>query len=96
MDFIDETDKEVYADSAYAGKELPKHVTNHVHEKGCRYKSLTAEQKEGNRIKSKTRARIEHVFGFMTMSMHGLTVDLTYQSDKNRFLFEIVPSWHYH
>ena len=74
VDFIDETDKEVYADSAYAGKELPKHVTNHVHEKGCRYKSLTAEQKEGNRIKSKTRARIEHVFGFMTMSMHGLTV----------------------
>ena len=28
-------------------------------------------------------------------AMHnGLFVDLTYQSDKNRFLFEIVPSWH--
>ncbi len=59
--------------AAYAGKELPKHVTNHVHEKGC-LKSLTAKQKESNRIKTKTRARIEHVFGFMTMTMHGLTV----------------------
>ena len=74
VDFIDETDQSVYADSAYVGKELPKHVTNCVHEKGYRNKTLTEEQKESNRSKSKTRARIEHVFGFMTMSMHGLTV----------------------
>ena len=74
VDFIDEKDQEVYADSAYAGKELPEHVTNRVHEKGYRNKPLTEEQKESNRTKSKTRARIEHVFGFMTMSMHGLTV----------------------
>ena len=73
-DLINESDKEVYADSAYAGKALPSHVKNRVHEKGYRNKPLTEEQKESNRTKSKTRSRIEHVFGFMTMSMHGLTV----------------------
>ena len=73
-DFFDEKDEAVYADSAYVGKELPKHVRNEVCEKGYRNKPLTAEQKENNRQKSKIRSRIEHVFGFMTMSMHGLTV----------------------
>ena len=37
-------------------------------------KPLTDEQKERNRRKSKIRCRIEHVFGFITVSMHGLTV----------------------
>lgn len=35
---------------------------------------MTEAQKESNRIKSKVRCRIEHVFGFMTGSMHGITV----------------------
>lgn len=73
-DFVDEKDEAVYADSAYVGKKLPKHIQNEVCEKGYRNKPLTAEQKENNRRKSKIRSRIEHVFGFMTMSMHGLTV----------------------
>ena len=30
--------------------------------------------KKNNRRKSKIRCRIEHVFAYMTMSMHGLTV----------------------
>ena len=34
----------------------------------------TITQKESNRRKSKIRCRIEHVFGFITVSMHGLTV----------------------
>ena len=45
-----------------------------VCEKGFRGKALTNEQKESNRVKSKTRCRIEQVFGYMTVSMHGLTV----------------------
>lgn len=73
-DFFTEKDEAAYADSAYVGKKLPKHVKNEVCEKGYRNKPLTAEQKESNRRKSKIRSRIEHVFGFMTMSMHGLTV----------------------
>ena len=78
MDFIDETDQAVYADSAYTGAEiaanLPPNVENHVHEKGYRNYPLTNEQKESNRLKSKIRARIEHVYGFMTGSMNGITV----------------------
>jgi len=35
---------------------------------------LTDEQKTSNREKSKTRARVEHVFGFMEQSMNGLIV----------------------
>ncbi len=35
---------------------------------------LTPEQKECNRQKSKIRIRVEHVFGFITGSMHGITV----------------------
>jgi hypothetical protein len=35
---------------------------------------LTEEQKTSNREKSKTRARVEHVFGFMEQSMNGLMV----------------------
>ena len=45
-----------------------------VHEKGYRNKPLTDEQKANNKEKSKTRARVEHVFGFMEQSMKGLIV----------------------
>ncbi|MBR1885918.1 MAG: transposase, partial [Schwartzia sp.] len=45
-----------------------------IHEKGYRNHPLTEAQKESNRKKSKIRVRIEHIFGFMTMSLHNLTV----------------------
>lgn len=73
-EFFGEEDQAAYADSAYVGKELPEHIRNEVCEKGYRNKPLTEEQKENNRRKSKIRCRIEHVFGFMTVSMHGLTL----------------------
>ena len=67
----------LYADSAYTGGEQEKtinkyEVKNKVHEKGYRDKPLTNEQKASNREKSKVRARVEHVFGFMEQSMNGL------------------------
>ena len=67
----------LYADSAYTGEEQEKTIVKHemlnqVNEKGYRNKPLTTEQKENNRQKSKTRARVEHVFGFMEQSMNGL------------------------
>ena len=68
-----ETEQGKY-DSAYVGKKLPKHVRNEICEKGYRNTPLTEDQKENNRRKSKIRCRIEHVFGFMTTSMNGLTV----------------------
>lgn len=73
-DFFNEKDKAAYADSAYAGQKLPEHVRSEVCEKGYRNKKLTEEQKANNRRKSRVRCRIEHVFGFMTNSMNGITV----------------------
>lgn len=35
---------------------------------------MTEKQKAKNKIKSKTRMRVEHVFGFMEQSMNGLVV----------------------
>lgn len=80
-DLLDESDsgQELHADSAYTGEKQEKiiakyNMKNQVNDKGYRNKPLTAEQKENNRQKSKTRARVEHVFGFMEQSMNGLIV----------------------
>ena len=78
-DLLTEKDEEqdFHADSAYTGEEPEKVISkykmkNHVNEKGYRNKPLTEEQKAKNREKSRTRARVEHVFGFMEQSMNGL------------------------
>ena len=47
-------------------------MNNQVHEKGYRNQPVTEEQKASNRKKSKVRARVEHIFGFMEQSMNGL------------------------
>lgn len=75
----DDGGQDFFADSAYTGEEQEKvinkyEMNNKVHEKGYRNKPLTDEQKANNKEKSKTRARVEHVFGFMEQSMNGLTV----------------------
>lgn len=72
-------DQDLYADSAYVGKEQEKTISkyemnNKVHEKGYKNKPLTEEQKLSNTEKSKIRARVEHVFGFMEQSMKGLVL----------------------
>src|SRR5660397_261420 len=69
----------LYADSAYTGAKLEQAIMEHkmsnqVCEKGYRNNPLTTEQQANNRIKSKTRARVEHVFGFMEQSMRGLYI----------------------
>ena len=66
----------LYADSAYSGQTVKDIVEdyemkNHIHEKGYRNNPLTEEQKQSNHLKSKTRARVEHIFGFIDNSMHG-------------------------
>jgi len=71
--------QELYADSAYTGQKQEKTIKrnkmkNKVNEKGHRNKPLTKKQIKKNRIKSKIRSRVEHVFGFMEQSMHGLTI----------------------
>ena len=77
-EMINETDNVVYADSAYWGKpvaeKLPENVINMIHERGTKVRPLSEAQQANNRKKSKVRCRIEHIFGFMTNSMHGITV----------------------
>ncbi len=72
-DLLTEKDKnqDLHADSAYTGKEQDKiikkyEMKNKVHEKGYHNKPLTEKQKASNTKKSKIRARVEHVFGFMS------------------------------
>ena len=67
--------QELYADSAYIGKPIDKMLKAQeripqIIERAFKGKPLTDEQKESNRIKSKTRCRVEHIFGFVTNSMN--------------------------
>jgi len=71
---LEQKDKgqELYADSAYVGQDdsLDKYqVKNQIHEKGYKNSPLTEKQKLSNTEKSRTRVRVEHVFGFMENSM---------------------------
>jgi transposase, IS5 family len=76
-DLLDENEagQPLYADSAYSGKNCAKVIEsakmeNRTHEKAYRYKKLSQEQKEQNTVKSKTRARVEHVFGYQWMNLN--------------------------
>ena len=78
---IDANDKEAWLDSAYASEGhvariMEKHpdIILHICEKGYRDAPLTEEQKESNRLKSKVRARVEHIFGYMARFMGGITI----------------------
>ena len=76
--FFEDSDEKIYADSAYSSqkiaKAIPENCENLICEKGTRNHPLTDEQKENNHTNSKTRCRIEHIFGFMTRSMNGITI----------------------
>ena len=58
----------IYADSAYRSKQQEEslakaEIASQIIEKGARNHPLTDEQKASNKAKSKTRVRVEHVFG---------------------------------
>jgi transposase, IS5 family len=78
-DLLTKKDKNqpLFADSAYTGEAQEQVIEkagmlNRVHEKGYKNKPLTKRQLKSNRKKSKYRARVEHVFGFMENSMKGM------------------------
>jgi IS5 family transposase len=80
VDMIDEKDKEVKLDSGYAGEDFQKQLSEkfpdlqmHVCARAYLNKPLTDEDKSKNKEISKTRARIEHIFGYMTRFMEGIT-----------------------
>ena len=67
--------QELYADSAYTGEPIEKmlrgkEITPQIIERAYKGKPLTEEQKENNHVKSKIRCLVEHVFGYVTNSMH--------------------------
>ena len=69
----------LYGDSAYSGAGIEKilekkEIEGRICERGYRNKPLTEEQQGNNKKKSKIRARVEHIFGFMTNSMKGIYV----------------------
>ena len=76
---LDAKDEEqpFYADSAYVGEDLDKQlreqkkVMPQIIEKGFKNKPLTEQQRTNNKEKSKTRVRVEHIFGFVENSMNG-------------------------
>ena len=77
-DLLDEekdAGNDLWADSAYTGEKQEKTIekykmNNKVNEKGYKNKPLTEKQKDSNKQKSKIRARVEHVFGFIEGSMN--------------------------
>jgi IS5 family transposase len=76
---IDNESDDIWADSAYYSVNMEATLAlldyiSHIHERGYRNHPLNEEQKESNREKSKTRARVEHVFGHWVTSMGGKLV----------------------
>lgn len=79
---LNEKDKaeEFFADSAYAGEPQEaiikkKQMINRVCEKGARNHPLTDQLRDSNTEKSRTRSRVEHIFGFLEMSMNGMYIN---------------------
>jgi IS5 family transposase len=62
-------DRRIYGDSAYTGEAvqccIPGTIQNRILEKGYRNNPLTRTQKRNNTLKSRIRARVEHVFAAM-------------------------------
>lgn len=75
LDKKEDGGQRVYADSAYRSEALEqacisKNIESFIHEKGYRNKPLTKRQQQRNKTKSRIRARVEHIFGFMTNTMN--------------------------
>jgi IS5 family transposase len=67
---------EVWGDSAYRSIAIEGLLAilsyiSHIHERAYRNRPLSEEQKAENRERSKTRAKVEHVFGAWVMQMGG-------------------------
>ena len=67
---------QLWGDSAYRSEKIEWVLEkigfkSQIHERGYRNDPLTENQKEENREKSKTRAKVEHVFGSWMMEMGG-------------------------
>jgi transposase, IS5 family len=71
---LEKNDGRRHADSAYRSAKTAEElkargIQNCIHEKGCRHRPLTEQQREANTRKSRVRARVEHIFGFLVCRM---------------------------
>jgi len=71
-----DSNQKIYADSAYTGIEQERVIKkfkliNRVHEKSYRNRKLTLTQVKSNKRKSRTRARVEHVFAQIHNNISG-------------------------
>ena len=62
------SNKAIWADSAYRSHEKEASLKeqgyrSHIQRKGNKHKPLSDREKQGNRTRSKTRSRVEHIFG---------------------------------
>lgn len=78
-DLMDDSDdgQELHADSAYIGKGVKRIMRKHnmkdrVIKRSTKGKKISKRQDTINRKNSKTRVRVEHIFGFCEQSMHGM------------------------
>lgn len=72
----DNTASDVWADSAYRSAEIEdklvaRGLKSRIHRRAHRNRPLTEREKQGNRTRSKVRARVEHVFGAQSNDMGG-------------------------
>ena len=78
LDEDNESDS-IWGDSAYRSQDAEDTLEligfdSQIHQRGYRNHPLSEEQKQSHRTKSKTRARVEHVFGTWVMQMGGKLV----------------------
>ena len=74
-DIIDESDKTMYADSAYKSEEIESYLKENnvkpkIIKRKYRNKALEKSDHKTNYKHSKTRVRVEHIFGTLTSQMH--------------------------
>lgn len=75
----DNTASEVWADSAYRSAEAEEKLAgrglrSRIHRRAHRNRPLSEREQQGNRTRSKVRARVEHVFGALANDMGGTLV----------------------
>jgi len=69
----------LYADSAYRSTDIEtdlarRQIKSRIHYRAVRNRPLTPRQEASNIARSRKRARVEHIFAFMTNSMRGMEV----------------------
>jgi len=75
----DNASADVYGDSAFRSEQIERDLRNEgyrsrIHRKASRGRPLSAREKQGNKTKSRIRARVEHVFGVMSRRAGGKMV----------------------